>query len=356
VQHFRPAVTASLLLSTILCAAPATVHGEATTIAAQQAADLTAQARAMQRLHSLLVLQDGQPVIEHTQGGPGLARPANIKSLSKTVLSALAGIAIDRGLIEGTEQALVEILGDRVPDTADRRVEAITVGHALAMQTGLRSTSGRYYGAWVQSADWLDHVLTRPFVDTPGGRMIYSSGATHLVSAALVAASGRSTLTLAREWLGRPLNISIPDWMRDPQGIHFGGNEMRLSPRALARFGEMYRLGGTIDGRAVVPAGWIEASWQPNGRSPWTGDAYGYGWFITDLGGRRAYYGRGYGGQLLMVIPSARLTIVMTSDPRPPSSGGTYFERQRALAESLTDWLQQRSAALPLQTGGPAAG
>ncbi|MDZ7670904.1 MAG: serine hydrolase [Gammaproteobacteria bacterium] len=189
-QHVRPAATVSILLWTILCAAPATVHGESDTVAAQHTAELTAQARAMKRLHSLLVLQNGQPVIEHTQGGPGLARPANIKSLSKTILSALA------------------------------------------------------------------------------------------------------------------------------------------------RFGEMYRLGGAIDGRAVVPESWIDVSWQPNGHSPWTGDAYGYGWFITDLAGRRAYYGRGYGGQMLMVIPSAGLTIVMTSDPRPPSSGGAYFERQRALAAS----------------------
>lgn len=285
---------------------------------------MIARAGSLDRLHSLLVLHEGQPVLEHVQGGPGLERPANIKSLSKTVLSVLAGIAIDGEAFESVDQPILDLL-DRPHDAPDGpRLGAITIGHALAMQTGQQSTSGGKYGAWVVSDDWVEHVLTRPFVDRPGGRMIYSTGATHLVSAALVAATGRSTRDLAREWLGRPLNIAIPDWMTDPQGVHFGGNEMQLSPRALARIGELYRLGGEIDGKRVVSADWIRASWQANGTSPWTGDGYGYGWFITRLAGQRAYYGRGYGGQALFVVPSAALTVVITSDPTPPSPGGGF--------------------------------
>lgn len=295
-----------------------------------------ARADSLSRLHSLLVLHEGRPVIEHVVKGPGLSAPAALKSLSKTILSALAGIAVERGVVEGVDQTIVELLGSRAPAGLPTAVREITLGHALSLQTGLRSTSGRYYGAWVQSGNWVAHALTRPMVDEPGGRMIYSTGSTHLAGAALVQASGRSLLSLAREWIGEPLDIRIPDWMRDPQGIHFGGNQMRLSPRALARFGEVYRLGGRFDGRAVVPADWIEASWTPRGRSPWSGDEYGYGWFIDRIGGERAYYGRGYGGQALFVIPDAALTIVVISDPTPPSNGG-YFERIKDLAASIVD-------------------
>lgn len=298
-------------------------------------AAIIAHAQSLKRLHSLLVLHHGQPMIEHVQDGPGLNRPANIKSLSKTILAALAGVAIHQGVLESADQPMADLLGSRVPAGADPRLQQITLGHALAMQTGLQSTSGRNYGRWVRSEDWLAHVLTRPFIDEPGGRMIYSSGATHLVSAALVEATGRSTLELARAWLGEPLNIHIPDWMTDPQGVHFGGNEMLLSPRALARIGELYRQGGVVDGRRVLPESWIRESWRANGSSPWTGDAYGFGWFLTDLAGQKAYYGRGYGGQLLMVVPGAGLTIVVTSDPWPPSPGGRYFDQLRALATQL---------------------
>jgi len=293
------------------------------------------EARSLEALHTLLVLHRGEAVLELDVRGPGPSQPANLKSLSKTVLSVLAGIAIDRGVIDSPDRRLVELLGRRVPDGATEGVEDITLGHALSLRAGLRSTSGRYYGRWVQSPNWVAHVLTRPMADAPGGEMIYSTGSTHLVAAALVEATGHSLLRLAREWLGGPLNIRIGDWMRDPQGIHFGGNEMHLSPRAVARIGELYRRGGEIEGQRVVSREWIEQSWTPRGRSPWSGHLYGYGWFITELAGARVYYGRGYGGQMLYVVPSTALTVVITSRSVPPSAGGRYVRRLHSLVETL---------------------
>lgn len=323
----------SLLLILPLCLVASL---QAATITGAERQAIIEEADSLTRLYSLLVLQAGEPVVEHVRTGPGLSAAASLKSLSKTILSALAGIAIERGIVEGTDQRLVELLGEQVPTVVDPQVREITLGNALSLQAGLRSTSGRYYGAWVQSEDWVAHALTRPMVDEPGGEMIYSTGSSHLVGAALVEASGRSLLELARDWLGDPLDIRIPDWMRDPQGIHFGGNQMRLSPRALARFGETYRQGGIFEGERVIPESWIEASWTPRGESPWSGDLYGYGWFITQLAGERSYHGRGYGGQALFVIPGASLTIVVISDPSPPSRG-SYFDRIKRLAASIVD-------------------
>lgn len=291
-------------------------------------AGLPGRADALPRMHALLVLHEGEPVVEHVRRGPGLDRSAPLKSLSKTLLSAVAGIAIQQGRIESTEVRLVELLG--TPEAADPAVAGITLAHALSLRTGLRSTSGRYYGAWVQSDNWVRHILTRPMANRPGGPMIYSTGSTHLVAVAL-AATGGSVLEQARQGLGQPLDVPIPDWMTDPQGIHFGGNQMALSPRALARFGELYRNGGRFQGRQVIPEEWIRASWTAYGTSPWSNDDYGYGWFITELAGEAAYYGRGYGGQALIVVPSVALTFVMTSDPNPPSRGG-YFDRIKRLA------------------------
>lgn len=298
---------------------------------------LAQTAASLDALHTMLVLHEGEPVFEHTVRGPGPSAPANLKSLSKTILSVLVGIAIDKSIVDSTDRTLVDLLGPRVPDDATEGVEAITLGHALSLRTGLQSTSGRNYGRWVQSENWVAHALTRPMVAEPGRRMIYSTGSTHLAGAALVEATGESLLTLARRWLGEPLNIRIGDWMRDPQGIHFGGNEMHLSPRAVARIGELYRLGGEIDGQRVVSREWIEQSWTPRGRSPWSGDLYGYGWFITDIAGRQTYYGRGYGGQMLYVVPSAALTVVITSRPVPPSEGGRYVRRLHRLVASLVE-------------------
>lgn len=175
-----------------------------------------AQAADLPALRSLIVARDGVPVVERIFDGPGLDSPVNVKSLSKTVIAALTGIAIDQGVFEGVDQPIVEILGSRVPAGADPRLGQVTIDHLLAMRSGLERTSGPFYGRWVTSRDWVSFALARPFVDEPGGGMLYSTGNSHILSAALTRAAGRSTLALARDWLGEPLGIEVPVWQRDP--------------------------------------------------------------------------------------------------------------------------------------------
>lgn len=275
------------------------------------------------RIRSMIVLCDGQLLAEHQfNGGPPLDRPVNIKSASKSVLSALVGIAIARGVLKGADQPILPALRADAPANPDPRLARLTVGNLLSMQAGLERTSGENYGRWVSSPNWVRFALSRPFVDEPGGRMLYSTGNSHLLSAMLTRASGRSTHALAREWLGAPLGITIPPWPRDRQGIYFGGNDMLMSPRGLARFGELYRLGGRIDGRQVVPPEWIEASWTPRTTSPWSGERYGYGWFVSEMRGHPVRFAWGYGGQMLYIVPDLRLTVVMTSDATGAREGG----------------------------------
>ena len=280
------------------------------------------QAEALSQMRAMIVARDGQIGLERVYRGPALDSPVNIKSASKTVLAAVAGAAVARGVLH-LDQPIAPILGRRVPAGVDSRVRAITVEHLLSMSAGLEPTSGANYGRWVSSDDWVGYALSRPFVDAPGGRMLYSTGTSHILSAVLTAAAGRSTLDLARAWLGAPMGITIPSWTRDPKGIYFGGNEMALSPRDLLRFGELYRNGGVQGQTRVLPASWIEESWRSRGgRSPWTGYTYGLGWWIRQSAGREVYFAWGYGGQMVYVVPSLALTVVMTSDPAARGATG----------------------------------
>lgn len=293
--------------------------------------EIVERAKDLPNLRSLIVTHNGTVLAEQALGGTRLDRPTNIKSASKTIMSALVGIAIERGVLQGVDQPVASILEQSIPLDADPRVRQITVGHLLSMQAGLERTSGRNYGAWISSRNWVRYAFSQPFVDEPGGRMLYSTGSTHLLSAAITRASKRSTLELAREWLGEPLGITVAPWTRDPQGIYLGGNEMALSPRALHRFGEVYRQGGMIDGKRVVPESWVRESWTPRTSSPFTGDRYGYGWFLREMRGHTAYYAWGFGGQMLYVIPSLGLTVTMTSDPTEPSREDNYIGQLHAL-------------------------
>lgn len=284
-------------------------------------AALLEQADSIDSLKAVAIAHQGGLLAERGYGNAGPDSPTNIKSASKTVVSALVGIAIDKGLLEGVDQPIAPLLRDQLPADPDPRLSQVTIGHLLSMQAGLERTSGSYYGRWVASADWVRDALARPFVDEPGGAMLYSTGSTHLLSAILVGASGRSTLALAREWLGPQQGFAITAWDQDPQGIHFGGNNMAMSTRSLLAFGELYRNGGVSDdGGQLVPPGWIEASWQPRTHSRFTGDGYGYGWFLRDIAGEPVYYAWGYGGQMLYVVPSLQLTVAMTSDDSEASA------------------------------------
>jgi CubicO group peptidase (beta-lactamase class C family) len=293
-----------------------------------------AEAGKLPRLHALIVARSGTPVVERVFRGPSLNTPVNVKSASKSVISALVGIALDRGLLKNPDQPILPLLKARAPSGLDPRVGTITLDHLLSMRAGLERTSGvENYGRWVTSPNWVRFALSRPFVDKPGGGRLYSTGNTHLLSAILTEASKKSTFDLAREWLGKPLGITIPAWTRDPQGIYFGGNEMALSPRALLRFGEMYRNGGVFDGKRVVPEEWIRESWTPRSATR-RGDGYGYGWFITEAHGQPIYFAWGFGGQMLYIAPTLAMTVVITSDFNTRSTGDGY---QCALQSLMTE-------------------
>ena len=283
-------------------------------------------------LRTVLVARDGVLLAERGYHGASTTRPANIKSASKTVISALVGIAIERGLLEGVDQPVAPLLADRLPRDPDPRLATVTIGHLLSMQAGLQSTSGRGYGRWVSQRDWVRAALAQPFVDDPGGGMIYSTGSTHLLSAVLARVGGKPVRTLASEWLGPQAGFAIASWDTDPQGLHFGGNQMAMTPRSLLAFGELYRNHGRSTGGAqVLPATWIARSWMPRTRSVYTGDGYGYGWFARRIADHDVRFAWGHGGQMLYIVPSLGLTVAMTSDERTGVAGSGHLAHLHAL-------------------------
>ena len=323
----------SLLGAAALVAAPGIVHAQDPFAAAID------RARGLDQLRALVVSVGGEVIAAEALRGPTVDVPVNVKSVSKSVVSALVGIAIDRGVLPGADATLAAVATRLVPASAEDAVGDITLGHLLSMRAGLERTSGGNYGAWVSSGNWVAHALSRPFVDEPGGRMLYSTGNTHVLGAVLSEVTGRSLLDLARDWLGEPLDIPIPRWTRDPQGRYMGGNNMALSPLAMIRFGEAWR-----SDLGVVPRAWVDAAWTPRTRSRWSGDAYGYGWFLTRMAGHDTAYARGYGGQMIWVVRDLGLTVAVTSDPdRPARSQGYAGDLHRLVEETVLPTARRRA-------------
>ena len=275
------------------------------------------RASRLPRLRSLIVSVDGKLGAEHYYHGAQRSYWANLKSVSNSVLSILVGIAIDKGYLKSVNVTIEKFFPEHLSQIPDSAKNAITIENLLTMRSGLETTSRRNYGRWVQSPNWVRHVLTRPMVDHPGGRMIYSTGNSHLLSAVLTKATGMSTFEFASRNLADPLGIAIRPWLRDPQGIYFGGNEMHLTPRALLQIGGRFLNHGRIGNNQVVSEAWIGESLKPRTRSRWSGREYGYGWWIDSLDGHQVYFGYGHGGQFISVAPDLKLTAVTTSSTMP---------------------------------------
>ena len=265
------------------------------------------------RLRSLIVSHKGSIVLERYYNGARVTTPANIKSASKSVISALVGIAVSRGLITGVDQKIVDYFPELASDPEPNKRQ-ITIEDLLTMRSGLESTSGRNYGAWVQSPNWVRFVLRRPLIDEPGRRVEYSTGSSHLLSAIVTKATKMSTWQFAQESLAKPLGFTLAKWVTDPQGIYFGGNEMVMTPRQMIEFGELYLNDGKAGERQVIPKSWIDRTRVPRGKSRWGSDReYGYGFWIREFAGHDSYYAWGYGGQFIFIVPGKDLVIVTTS-------------------------------------------
>jgi CubicO group peptidase (beta-lactamase class C family) len=230
----------------------------------------------MPRLHSLLASRHGEVILEHYFHGTRANSFENVKSASKSVISALVGIAIDRKLLPGVDAPIAPYFAELSAVNVDARKRMITIEDLLTMRSGLVDTN-RGYGAWVQSSNWVRYLLTRPLQQQPGEPMNYNTGNTHLLSAILTKVSGGDTWSFAQNALAAPLGITLAKWPRDPQGVYFGGNDMLLTPRQMLKFGELYLHHGRSDDRQIVPSSW------------------------------------GFGGQYIFIVPSLDLVVVTTS-------------------------------------------
>ena len=275
--------------------------------------DVRAAAAELPRLHSLVVAQNGKTLVEYFAKGTTVRRVTNVKSVSKSVVSTLVGIAIERRLIPSVRQPIATYFPELARDE-DPRKRRVTIEDLLTMRSGLITTSFDNYGAWVSSRNWVEYVLRRPMVADPGEDMEYSTGNTHLLSAILTKATKQSTWAFAQQQLGAPLGFTISRWPRDPQGIYFGGNDMLLSPGQMLSIGQLYLDRGRAGSRQIVPSAWVDASCTGLGRSRFNPDqTYGYGWWSRDFAGRQGCFAWGYGGQYIIVFRESNLVVVTTS-------------------------------------------
>jgi CubicO group peptidase (beta-lactamase class C family) len=296
---------------------------EAQNIDGQKLAEAYAQARQIEGMKCLLVARNGVLVAEeYFREDDGPESLHDVRSVTKSVTSALIGIAIEEGFIENVDQTLADYLIGSVADSIEKEKGQITLRQLLTMSCGLEWFEiGTYseYSNWITAPDQIEYILNKPMVTTPGTVFNYSDGAAHLVSVILTEATGMNALEFAGLYLFAPLDISGRPWRTDNRGYNLGGVALQITPRDMLKFGTLYLQNGVYDGKQVIAAEWVSASTQShistNNAVPY-GPNYGYYWWTGRAYARDYYFANGYGGQFIVVVPGWNLVAVATGNWR----------------------------------------
>lgn len=262
---------------------------------------------------SLLVAQYGSLRLETYAVGRTAQTPANIKSVSKSLLAVLLGQIVDEGHLEGLDQFVEDFRPARCGSHASDQARVITLAHLLSMSAGYDyNESGDY--RILASDDWICAAYAIPVTAQPGAQFRYGTNQSLMLAHVLETATGESVEDLFERELLRPMSIGLRGWAEAPEGTFFGGTQMRMTPRDLAAFGQLVLQQGHWNGTPLVSEGWMRRMLTPRFPAVWGDRGYALGWWVGELAGERYWLASGYGGQTLLILPGLQAVIVVTAD------------------------------------------
>jgi CubicO group peptidase (beta-lactamase class C family) len=275
-------------------------------------------------VHSVLIIRHGYLVTEvyFPPYARGIKHP--VFSITKSVTSAMTGIAIENGQIKSVRQNALDFFPEIAMETKDKYLKDITIEHLLTMSAGFNTNTLPDFYNKDANFDSAKHILTYDSVlSKPGETFYYDSGLPHLMSAIIQKTSGQTLEAYAKTDLFGPLGITDYGWQSDPQGITTGNSGLILRPRDMAKLGYLYLHNGQWNGKQIVPAEWVQVSTTRHMETKRLmnaaeDDGYGYFWWIDSFGG---YSAHGFGGQYIFVLPQLDMIVVFTgglADPNFP--------------------------------------
>ncbi len=273
---------------------------------------------------SVLIVRNGYIVWEEYPNDILYDRnmPHVLYSVTKSVTSALVGIAISKGYIKSVDQRIVDFFPDKTIANLDERKRNITIENLLMMTSGFEWNEISYgysdprnsVAQALASGDYVQYVLDRPMAYQPGETFVYNTGNTQVLSAIIAKVTSLSTDTFAQKYLFEPIGITSSYWNNDAQDIPLGGSGLELTPRDAAKFGYLFLNNGVWDGKQIVPADWVTRS-TSNTQSIYGN--YGYLWWINPL--FDYYNASGLYGQRIFVAPQSDLICVITTSKEESS-------------------------------------
>ncbi|PGM92056.1 serine hydrolase domain-containing protein [Bacillus cereus] len=277
-------------------------------------------------INGVLVVQKGNVTFENYYNGYGPDDACHVASVTKTIISALIGICIDKGYIKSVNQKVIEFFPEY-----NLKASEVTVRHLLTMKAPYP------YIDWQEpleelctQMDWVKYTLNRAGKGGEIGPFKYSSAGAHVLSAIITSVTGKSAREFANEYLFKPIGIrEIPNynmkafgfddlfgkdvkgWVHDPNGISTGGWGLTLTVKDMAKFGQMYLNEGIHNEKEILSKSWVQKSIAMNSNQ------YGYLWWLREEDGVFSYSAMGDGGNMICCIPEKELVVAIASEIIP---------------------------------------
>jgi hypothetical protein len=262
--------------------------------------------------------------LEKYYGEATAHKQTDVVSVTKSVVSALFGIAVGEGRIKGTNATLDELFPDFMADVQDARTRQISMHQMLSMTAGFRwAEQGKAYWNWSFSKNRAKVTLQQVQEREPGKVFNYNTGVAHVLGFAIEQAVSMPLLDYANTKLFQPLGWTQSLWERDPKGVYSGGDGLSLSPHQMAKIGYLFLNEGNWEGRQLIPRNWIQRATR-NQLKNVSELGYGYLFWVRDFGGCKGYMAWGRGGQFIVVVPEKDLVVVITSVMRSQRSSSHY--------------------------------
>jgi CubicO group peptidase (beta-lactamase class C family) len=312
-------------------------------------------------LGAFIVWRKQGVVYEHYFNGGSRESVFNIKSITKSVVSALTGIAIEKKLIPGVNTPVMNFFPEYSKQRSisakgrvsyaegmaynDNMRKSLTLRHLLTMQPGFDwNDFGQIVWAWIFSSDPIKFALDLPFADTPGTKFLYCTPATSIVGAALAKAVHTDLRSFAKKYLFDPAGITSAGWDVDPMGRETGGSESYLTAPDMMRFGLLYLNKGKAGNKQIVPAEWVEASTAAQAPLDYwdilpNANGYGYFWWRRKTNGHQAFFASGAIGQLIFVVPDLEMVIVAGTRLDKPHRNREELRMLHLMIDKLTKQL-----------------
>ena len=251
-------------------------------------------------IHSLLIVRDNKLVYENYF--PGKEDPFygdtsiinhdrdyihEIRSVTKSVISACVGIAISQGKIKSVNERVFDYFPEYSKyDTGMKK--NMTIRDLLTMSSGIQwregdSASANQEVTMMHSKDPVEYFLSQPMVAKPGEVWNYNGGCTQVLAAIITKATGEDIDAFANKHIFLPLGINQFKWDKTKSGFYWCAGGLRLTSRDMAKFGLLYINKGTWNNKNILPVSWINESLNFYFTTVYPDTKYGYQFWGADL-------------------------------------------------------------------------